>query len=530
MAFETDNQEALPEVNDDLDLDFFLEGIDLTDPSEKNEPESKAPTKKEKKIKKEKKAVPAEPAAPVNSKGKKKKAKKKKANPTITLIFYTFYLLMIAAFCGGIYFGLVWLNGWLKNYEAAQPTVKSQQVFEELFADPDWAALYEMAGEESTEFEGAEQFAAYMDAKIGEDSLDYIETSNGISADKKYIVRHDGEKVATFLLLGKEGTSVTDIPDWKPGEVEVFYNRQKDVRIQLNAGCTAYINDVALDDSYTVETTYTAVEKYIPLGAALNRVNVQYVDGLLVDPEVKVLDQDNNPVELTYDAETNTYVASIPSAEEAIPEDLQNLVIGAAESYAGFMINAREGQSLLNYFDGTSNSYKDILAMNSELWMNADHGHTFLEESVSQYIRYTDDLFSARVHVKMNVVCKDNTRKDYLVDTTLFFKNNGTKWLCYEMTNEEISREVREVQLTFMNGDTVLDQNFYEDNITELLTPVVSAPNGKVFSGWMRQVSSDDGTISMDLVFTPDETGKYEIPFGAKLEPMVLYPLFENVQ
>lgn len=530
MAFDIKNQEVNPSVSDDLDLDFFLEGIDLSDPAETAAAQPTAPDKK----KNTKRKAPTiqegswdEPPAPIK---KKKKSKKKKANPTITLIFYTFYLLMIAAACLAIYLGLNWLNGWLKNFEAAQPDVKSQQVFEALFADPDWAALYEMAGEENTAFEGSQQFASYMEAKVGDQELNYIETSNGISADKKYIVRLGDEKVATFLLQGKEGASITDIPDWTPGGVEVFYNRQKDVRIQLNAGCTAYVNGVALDDSYTVETTYTAVEKYIPLGAALNRVNVQTVDDLLVDPEVKVLDKDGNEVALHYDDQTNTYVATTEAAEEEIPEEFRDLMLGAAKSYAGFMINASEGQSLLNYFDGSSNSYKQILAMNQELWMNADRGHIFLDESVTQYIRYSDDLFSARVHVKMDVVCRDNTRKDYVVDTTLFFKNNGTKWLCYEMTNEEISREVREVLLTFKNGENVLAQNFYEDNVSELLAPVVSVPDGKVFSGWMRQVNNTDGTVAMEVVFVPDEAGKVEIPFGAKLDPMVLYPLFEDAQ
>ena len=47
----------------------------------------------------------------------------------------------------GIFITLNWLNGWLGKYEAAQPTIKCQQVFDQLFANPDWAQLYRLAGD-----------------------------------------------------------------------------------------------------------------------------------------------------------------------------------------------------------------------------------------------------------------------------------------------------------------------------------------------------------------------------------------------
>ena len=51
-----------------------------------------------------------------------------------SIIFYTLYFLLIAVFCLGMVVGVNWLNGWLVDYEAAQPTAKSQEVFNQLFA------------------------------------------------------------------------------------------------------------------------------------------------------------------------------------------------------------------------------------------------------------------------------------------------------------------------------------------------------------------------------------------------------------
>ena len=59
-------------------------------------------------------------------------------------------------------------------------------------------------------------------------------------------------------------------------------------------------------------------------------------------------------------------------------------------------------------------------------------------------------------------------------------------------------------------------------------TPLLSVPAGKVFSGWMKETVSANGSKTMSLVFVPDENGVVTIPSGTTLEPMVLYPLFEN--
>ena len=56
---------------------------------------------------------------------------------------------------------------------------------------------------------------------------------------------------------------------------------------------------------------------------------------------------------------------------------------------------------------------------------------------------------------------------------------------------------------------------------------MLSAPEGKVFSGWYKE-STVDGRKELTIVFTPDENGKVVIPEGTTLEPMTLYPLFED--
>ena len=100
-------------------------------------------------------AVTPTPAAEPT--GKKEKKTKYKGNKTVTKVFYTCYFLMILLFCGGVFFAHGLLVDWLTKFEAAQPTVKSEEVFTELFAQPDWADLYDRSGMTDTVYEGKEE-------------------------------------------------------------------------------------------------------------------------------------------------------------------------------------------------------------------------------------------------------------------------------------------------------------------------------------------------------------------------------------
>ena len=106
---------------------------------------------------------PAQPKAPQPRRQVENEVVLQKRGPrTGSMVFYGFYFGLILVFFVGVFITLNWLNGWLGKYEAAQPTIKCQQVFDQLFANPDWAQLYRLAGDPTgtgtnkydTQFEG----------------------------------------------------------------------------------------------------------------------------------------------------------------------------------------------------------------------------------------------------------------------------------------------------------------------------------------------------------------------------------------
>lgn len=453
--------------------------------------------------------------------------KKKKGPRMGGVIFYTFYFMFILLFFVATFFGLKWLQGWLTDYEAAQPTIKCQEVFDELFSNPDWGTLYEMSGAEDSLFEGKDAYVSYMEDKVGGNTLTYMETSAGLSGDKKYVVQLGDEKLATFTLEGEQ-EFITDIPDWQLGKVELFITREDSIRIQKMDGHTAYVNGVALDDSYTIQIASTSAEDYLPIGLTGVRMCTQEVTGLMGNPVVTVVDAAGNAMEVSYNAETNCYTEQTEA--NTISDAHRELALEAVKTYCKWMIEEVNSRATIaKYFDPSSDAYKNIVSVQYERWMQDHNGYKFTNESVTDYAMYGNRIFSVRVALSLNVTRTDGTVKEYAFDQALFFnlKDNGD-WLCYEMTNVDISQPRGEVRLTFMDGDTELTTGFYDTDASDLTAPVLSAPEGKVFTGWVRKGVDENGRTTLTVVFQPDENGHVSIPDGTVLEPMTLYALFED--
>ena len=440
------------------------------------------------------------------------------------VIFYTLYFMFILVFFVATFFGLQWLQGWLADYQAAQPPPKSQEVFDQLFSHPDWGALYDAAGIEDTPYEGKEQFVSYMENKVGDATLTFKETSAGLSGDKKYFVLLGDEKIASFTLSGQTA-AITDIPDWELGSVELFFDRSETFYIQNVDGHTVEVNGVPLDDSHVIQIATTAAAERLPIGVTGTSTCTQEISDLMAVPTVTIFDKSGKSMEVSYDAETHTFTEQTEA--NTISDSEREAALNAAKTNCLFMIEKASKADIAKYFDTSSDVYSVIVNLGN-LWVQDNNGYRFTKEEVSDYARYSDDLFSAHVVLNLNVTRKDGTTKDFGYDQTLFFRKQDTgKWLVYDATNADVNAPVGKVRLTFMNGDTVLSSEFVKTDATELDTPLVSAPEGKVFIGWYRIDKYDNGT-TYTMAFDPDENGHVTIPNGTTLEPMTLYALFET--
>ena len=487
--------------------------------------------------------VPAEKKAPRKAQKEVAAAPKRKGPRLGGVIFYTLYFLFIFLFFVAVYFGLQNLQDFLVEYEAAQPTSKSAAVFQELFDDPDWGALYDAAGIADTQYEGKEAFVSYMEELVGDQELTYQLTSTGMSEDVKYFVKLGDKRLAYFTLTGGEkntsfnfyelfeylaaGSNNANIAEWKLGEVGLYYERANGYRIQTVDGHIPYVNGIALTDDHIIQMSSmeTADTDFVPSGYSSSKSCIYEIADLIAEPVITVQDASGNQMEVVYDESSNMYVEQFEAI--SISEEEKNMALEALKVYAKYGIKEAGTGDLAKYYDTTGDAYKSIIQTVLS-WTKGNNGISFDKDTVSNYCRYGNDMFSVYVTTELTIKLTDGGTQVKSINSTLLFKKQGGSWKVTKMTNADIAETVGKVRLTFMNDGIVLQSDFCNIEATTLDTPLLSVPDGKVFSGWMKETIAANGTKTMSLVFVPDENGVVTIPSGTTLEPMVLYPLFED--
>lgn len=453
------------------------------------------------------------------------------------VIFYTLYFLFILVFFLGTFLGMNWLNGWLADYEASQPTVKAEQVFQQYFSHADWGSLYDAAGMTDSPYEGKEQFVTYMDQKVGSSQLSYLETSAGLSGDRKYNILLGDEKIAAFTLTDQNHVKSASldnledlgkIPDWQLGGVDIFVQRTGSYRVVKMNGHRALVNGVELDDSHIIQIATTMAEEYLPAGTIGTSMCTQEISGLFAQPTVTVFDDKGTQMQVTYDEDTRTFTERTES--NTMTQEQENAIRGAAQTFCQWMIKEVTNRATVaKYFDPASDAYSDIVKT-TELWMQNHNGYEFADVKISDFTLYNENTFSARVSLVLKVTRTDGSVRDFdFVKSMVFQKNDSGDWLCTKATNVDISQPVGKIRLTFMVNDKEVFSNFFETDAKEIVTPAISPiPEGQVFAGWARKEVDDNGVTTWMLIFQPDESGRVSIPEGNTLEPMTLYALFED--
>ena len=430
-----------------------------------------------------------------------------------TVIFYSCLLGFILVFGIALLIVMNKLNNWLVRFEASQPTVKCQQVFDQLFRDPNWQQIYELAGGGDV---SAEDYAEYMRQNYGGTALSCIETSAGLSGDKKYIVHCDTEKVATFTLRNAQPEA--EIPDWQLGTVEIFYTRDLDITVLAQPGYTVLVNGQALDESHLIRSTTTRAEEYLPEGVHGYRMNEYYVSDLLTEPVVELLDENGESVRLSFDEDFRFYYRVLDPQISSVEED--QVLTNAAEVYCKYMIGAATRTQLKKVFDADSEIYKTVTS--NDTWMQNYQGYKLGTAEISEYYRYNDRLYSAQVELTLEVTRRDGTVKEYELCSTFFVTEEDGTSLVTQMTNANAQDTFTTVRLTYISDGETVHTEMLDESASTLTLPQVTAPEGQEFMGWFTKNGN-----TMELAFEPTSDGTVRLPMDQVLEPMTLYALFE---
>ncbi len=215
--------------------------------------------------------------------------------------------------------------------------------------------------------------------------------------------------------------------------------------------------DVAfsLPDSFTVkwgkedvsryETGRTLPAKYADYTSyARMPYNVRYeIKGLLKLPELDITDNNGNKVQCDFNE--NYFEIAEQTGLSEIPPEITSKTnpVDGVKVWSLFLTNDLKGSrhgfaTLKNYLvEGTPfYSYAEDYSKTNNISFASNHDSVeFIEEKVSNYVKYSDDVFSCDIYLKKSMHLTDDVKTNAeegmvydVINSTFFFLKNGDEW------------------------------------------------------------------------------------------------------
>ncbi len=350
--------------------------------------------------------------------------------------------------CFGIYVGIlviisgiILINVWniMIKYENAQPENVLLEQLAKLEAGD--TGLIEMP--EGTKFESSELYAGIINGRFKGKKLTY-KTASAKTGTMKYAIYDGDEKVGNIELSGSNERTIMailKIYDWKVSSVTTGkVTGGQSVAVKVPLGYSVYVNGVKLSEEEQIgEPEVLDNMDYVAEYVTPPAIVSYKVSGLLSEPVVTIKDSHGEDVDLS-DVEDKGNIM-LTYSESEIPEDILEYVTLVAKSYSNFFSRDLPGSTVSTaciqpYFP--EGSYYIELAENyrrEDMWTYSAHKTPeFLNFSVTEYTRYSDDLFSVRISFDKSIYLhRTGVTRVEKTDQTYYFVNINDKWVIADM-------------------------------------------------------------------------------------------------
>jgi len=461
------------------------------------------------------KKFPFEPPVPPGTVAAPANQKKHKGSRDVTIIFYTAYILVILGFLSGLYFLNSWISEGLTEFENSHIQIRSKEIFDQLFAQPDWENIYHLAGIEDTKFETGSAYVSYMEETVGTQALTFRETAPTDGSDYAYTIVL-GEKALGHFTVSDVREKDAQWPDWQLSSLTMDISREITVQIQKLDCHTVTINGIRLDDSYTIRKNSNIASLYLPAGTDGIGTELQMVSGLLYPPEIEILDESGTPCPMEYDPETGIFMEQIPPVSGLTPDE-ETLALDTAKAYAMYKLrNASRGNASL-YFHPNSQAYQDLIL--GDYWFEKAGGYRLKGPEITISRRFSNDSFFVQTTMTATLTATKETKE---TQAAFYFRKFNGSWSCYAISLGNALDPITSVRLDFAADGRVIHSSFVEVSAQRFLCPVVTAPEGHIFAGWNME-----GT---DLLLLTEDTGCIALPENFVLKPMRLNAIYESME
>lgn len=337
----------------------------------------------------------------------------KKRKVPVFLICYLCFLATCIAFWVLV---VCYVQQCLVRYEAAQPEYFVDELTGRL-SGSGISSIFKVDAA-PTRFESAEDVAAYYDKNIQGKTIVWQQDKSSYDVSSP-VYRIYADEVPVGVLTLREASSepimfILTLCEWEVAAAEpLIAAPSESITVTVPENYSVLVNGEAmgageLTGNFTVLEQLQYAEDYV----AVPRIVEYHVQGLFKKPVVEIYDAFGASVEYeeSYEAgHTQIIVDTFPVSE--MDPQLAAQVLENAERYTNFFSRDLPGcrnsvEPIADMFP--KDSYYLELADNyrkEDMWTYSAHSEpTFENEKVSDYISYSDELFSCEIYFDKRIV------------------------------------------------------------------------------------------------------------------------------
>ncbi len=349
--------------------------------------------------------------------------------------FWKIYIVVGVLLFAALGIWLMFLYGWLGDFESAQPKHLAEDTFNEYFAEFDAAEYIKLCDPETLP-DTEENTVAYLESITEGKEITYKKVSTGMESGFKYVVLATGDeevKFASFMLV-EDGNPDDGFKKYRADNFEIYTSSNSQITVEAPKGYTVIVNDKELSEDNIIENDIpTPSCDHMPEGVSGLYYTKYIVKGLLSDPVVSVKGSDGS--EAVVEENGHSYKAQ-PIYDTALQEEYTDWVLEGVENYAKYNqydsnVNVTGFNKVAPYFDPESELYESIKTVDNMFVIHYDK-YEFTDMTASEFYRYDDSTFSCRVQYTQNLY-KGEELYDDVVDQTLYLRLVDGKYLIYDM-------------------------------------------------------------------------------------------------
>ncbi len=339
-------------------------------------------------------------------------------------VFYKIYFSVIAVFGVFLILGLVWFNGFLKDFEANQPQNIAQGIIENHLKTNGIKRLHDNYGLALSPYETEQTIGVFYDQYISGKELTLGSLSlKPDNVDVAFTVCADKERILDIYInrneKGKYFVSETKI---NPTLLKSYtVNTDETTEISVNG------IPVSAEQRQNVEPT-EAVKSLLQANSGTAKQSIR-LENMLCEPCVLAGSGDTKSTLIAAD--------TVFSSEQSFPErqKIEQLVFSGTSAYASYMFNLVPISDVGAHFDTSSEFYRNL--RRTDVHYTLEYVSNRVEDfKISDMHKYNDSLFSCRVTFTNVLTRRGKEHLDYF-NKYIYVKSMGNGYKIIDMQNAE---------------------------------------------------------------------------------------------